>query len=395
VSRIILSRLHISTTAQALRRTLAYYLLFIGLGLASAVLGPTLPMLAGQTHSRLGQMGFLFLAGSLGYTLGTLAGGRVYGRRHGHRILGGAQIAAALPLVLVPIVPELWLLALALAIKGLADGLVNTGANTLLLWTHGERVGPFMNGLHFCFGLGAFIAPFLVAQTVSFNIPYAWVFWGLAAFNVLVGLRTLVLPGTPGPPPPSAHSASDAARTDSMRLVVIAALFLFFYVGAEIAFGGWLYTYATTLGLAGPAAAAYLTSFFWLSFTIGRLLSIAAAVRFAPRRIVLFALLGCLGFIGLVLAVPASSLVLWGATIGLAFCMAPIWPTGFTLAGQIITLNAHTTSLVLLGDSLGALVLPWLVGQLLDAAGPRAMVYLVFASLAATLVAFWGLRKRS
>ncbi len=60
-------------------------------------------------------------------------------------------------------------------------------------------------------------------------------------------------------------------------------LFLFFYVGAEITFGGWVYTYAVTLKLASAAGAAYLTSAFWLAFTVGRLISIPAATRFHAK----------------------------------------------------------------------------------------------------------------
>ena len=383
-----------ANSPQALRRTAAYYLLFVGLGLSSAVLGPTLPMLAEQTHSRVGAMGLLFSATSLGYTVGTLLGGRLYDRLRGHPILGAAQVTAGLLLLLVPAAPALWMLACILAVKGFTDGLVNTGVHTLLMWTHGERVGPFMNGLHFSFGLGAFLSPLLVAQAVSFHVDYGWAFRALAVFNLLGGLVTLLLRGQPTAPQQPARVSPETSRSDALWIAV-AALFLFFYVGAEIAFGGWLYTYTTSLELAGPAAAAYLTSAFWLAFTVGRLLAIAAATRFAPRRVVLVALLGCLGFLGLLFAVPWSPSALWVAAIGLGFCMAPIYPTAFTMVGQMIRLNARTTSLVLLGDSLGALLLPWLVGQVLDATGPQALVYLVTASLVCNLVAFGGLQWKS
>jgi MFS family permease len=53
----------------AARWTLGYYLLFLCLGLDTVVLGPTLPALAEQTHTPLGRMGWLFLAGAIGYTL--------------------------------------------------------------------------------------------------------------------------------------------------------------------------------------------------------------------------------------------------------------------------------------------------------------------------------------
>ena len=88
---------------------------------------------------------------------------------------------------------------------------------------------------------------------------------------------------------------------------------------------------------------------------------------------------------------PGSGGVLWAAAIGLGFCMAPVWPSGFTLAGQSIHLTARLSSVILLGDSLGGMILPWLVGQVIDASGPRAMAFLVCASLALNLAAFFGM----
>ena len=136
-------------TNVALRRTAGYYVLFLCLGLNAAVIGPTLPALAGQTHAALGQMGLVFLAGSAGYTLGTVAGGRVFDRVRGHPVLGLAQLGVAAMIMLIPAIPWFWALLAVLACKGFAEGLVGTGANTLLVWTHQDKVGPYMNGLHF------------------------------------------------------------------------------------------------------------------------------------------------------------------------------------------------------------------------------------------------------
>jgi len=66
----MLTKLSTFARNEAIRRTFGYYFLFICLGLDSAVLGPTLPALASQTSSRLGQMGLVFLVGAIGYTLG-------------------------------------------------------------------------------------------------------------------------------------------------------------------------------------------------------------------------------------------------------------------------------------------------------------------------------------
>src|SRR6266849_10845863 len=69
----------------------------------------------------------------------------------------------------------------------------NTGANTLLIWTHGAKVGPYMNGLHFCFGLGACGAPLLVAQVIGGAGGYRWAYWTLAAVMTLVSLYLLLV----------------------------------------------------------------------------------------------------------------------------------------------------------------------------------------------------------
>ncbi len=390
----MLEKLGAFTRNDAIRRTFGYYSLFICLGLDSAIIGPTLPALAVQTASRLGQMGLLFLVGAIGYTLGTMIGGRVFDRVRGHPVLGITQLIAAALIFFIPLAPWFWLLLSILFCKGFAEGFINTGANALLLWTHAEKVGPFMNGLHFCFGLGAFLSPLLVAQVAGMEGGYRWAFWALAAFAALVGLRMVSMPGSPRPiQARSPETVKTVHAPVSYALVISAMLFLFFYVGAEITFGGWVYTYAVTLKLASAAGAAYLTSAFWLAFTIGRLISIPAATRFTPKQVILAASFSCLSVLALGIIFSGSSSALWMMAIGLGFCMAPVWPTGFTLAGQSIHMTGNITGVILLGDSFGGMVLPTLMGKVIEGNGPRAMVYLVFGSLVLNLLAFTGMLR--
>ena len=390
----MLEKINAFTKNDSIRHTFGYYFLFICLGLDTAVLGPTLPALADQTSSPLGRMGLLFLVGSIGYTLGTMVSGRVYDRVRGHPVLGVAQILAAALIIFIPLTPWFWLLLVILVCKGFAEGFVNTGGITLLVWTHGEKVSPFMNGLHFCFGLGAFLSPLLVAQVVGVAGGYRWAYWALAAVALLVGLRMLSMSGSPRSA--RAHESGKAQTTQGpvpYALVVSAMLFLFFYVGAEITFGGWIYTYAVTLKLASVAGAAYLTSAFWLAFTIGRLISIPAATRFTPRQVIPVAVFSCLAILALGIIFSSSSLALWLMAIGLGFCMAPVWPTGFTLAGQSITLTGRLSGIILLGDSFGGMVLPTLVGKIIEGSGARAMIYLVFGSMVLNFAAFLGMLR--
>jgi FHS family Na+ dependent glucose MFS transporter 1 len=365
---------------EAVRWTLGYYGLFVCLGLSTAVFGPTLLALAAQTQTPLGQMGWLFLVGAAGQTLGTTLSGRVFDRVSGHPVLG---------LVVVPLLPWFELVLTVVGCAGVANGLINTGANTLLIWTHGEKVGPYMNGLHFCFGLGAVGAPILVAQVIGVAGGYRWAYWTLAALMTLVSLSFLLVPGHPRPVQP--RLPGTRARNmppGSAARILAAALFLFFYVGAEVAFGGWVSTYAVALQQASAVGAAYLTSGFWCAFTVGRLLAIPLATRVPPHRMVLAALSTCLALLAVLLLLPDTHVVVWSVTVGLGFGMAPLWPMGFTLAGQSLTLTATVSGRILLGDSVGGMVLPWLVGHVMAVTGPRALASLVFGSLVCTFVAF-------
>jgi FHS family Na+ dependent glucose MFS transporter 1 len=182
--------------------------------------------------------------------------------------------------------------------------------------------------------------------------------------------------------------ATGTQRSYLAPIVVAAMLFLFFYVSAEITFGGWLPTYAEKLGLADAALAAYLISLFWLAFTIGRLISIPVAVRFSSARVLVAALIGCAGFLGLLIAFPASPEVMWLSVAGIGFSMAPIWPSGYNLAVQSIHLTARRGAVIMLGDSIGGMVLPGLMGLFIERAGAEAMTKLVLASMGATAIAF-------
>jgi FHS family Na+ dependent glucose MFS transporter 1 len=376
----------------AIRRLIGYFLLFISIGLDMALVGPTLPALAAQTGSTLGAMGMAFFLSAGGFSLGTLLGGSLFDRMPGRRLLVAGHCIVSALVFLVPHVPAFEMLMALYVIKGIAGGMVHVGANTLLLWSYEGKAGPYVNALHFFFGVGAFLSPFLLGLLISAGGSYADAYHLLAVFDLLVALVVFLTLKAPAPPQKNAQKEAAALGGRFLvPLVLSAMLYLFFYVSAEITMGGWIYTYAITLDLADAVRAAYLTSVFWLAFTIGRLISIPAALRFAPRQIIPVALIGAAGFIALLVLFPAAPAMVWIAAAGAGFCMAPVWPTGFTLAGQSLPLTARISGFILLGDSIGGMVLPGLTGWIMESAGAPAMTKLVLASLVATFGAYLGI----
>ena len=368
-------------------KTIAYYVSFVALGLGFASLGPTLPSLAAHTRTELSQISFLFTAHSLGYLLGSLLVGRSYDRVPGHPLMAIALITMISMLVLVPLISLWWLLVAVLLVLGFGEGTLDVGGNTLLVWVHRDNVGPFMNGLHFFFGAGAFLAPIIIARAVLISGDITWAYWALALLISPIAVWLFFLPS---PAVETVSKEAPVGRTNYL-LVVLIALFFFLHVGAEIGFGGWIFTYAVTLKLTNKTIAAYLTSAFWGSLTLGRLVTIPMAARFKPRFILLGDIIGCLVSAGVILLWSKSLVGVWVGTVGMGFSMASLFPTSLAFAQRRMRITGQVTGWFLVGAGVGGMFLPWLIGQLFESIGPRVTIFVVMVDLVLALVLLVGL----
>jgi fucose permease len=363
--------------AGRLSKTAAYYVAFVALGLTTAALGPTLRSLAENTQATLGEISFLFTARSLGYLFGSLIGGRLYDRIPGHPVMALMIIGVAIGLALIPTASLLWLLIGLMLLVGLSEGAVDVGGNTLLVWVHRHLVGPYMNGLHFFFGVGALLSPIIIAQVRQISGDITWAYWLLALLVAPTALWLLRLPS----PPAQAVSKDGPVGQVNHRLVALIVLFFFLYVGAEVGFAGWISTYTVTLNIAGDTVADYLTSAFWGALTAGRLLAIPIAARVRPRYILLSDLLGCVASVALILIWPGSLVAVWLGTLGLGLAMASVFPTTISLAERRMTVTGQVTGWFFVGASAGGMCLPWLIGQLFEPLGPQVVMLTLLIDL--------------
>ncbi len=387
-----------------LAATYTYYAAFVGLGLISASLGPTLPALAEQTRTDISQISFLFATRAGGYLLGSLLGGRLYDRIKGHPVMATALLTMGAGMALAPLLPVLWVLAVVLLLIGVGEGTLDVGGNALLVWVHRARVGPFMNALHFFFGLGAFLAPIVFAQTMVAMGGIRWGYWLLAisVLPIAYWLFRLASPVQSVERTVAAGSGDTPARTPiNWRLTALAMLFMCVYVGAEVGMGGWIYTYAVEMGLASVTTAAYLTSAYWGAFMVGRLLSIPIATRLRPRVILWTDLIGCMVSVALMALLPHSRWAVWAGAFGFGLFVASIFPTVITWSERRMNMSGQVTSMFLVGSSIGAITFPWLIGQLFDRFGPwvtmpAILVFvIILAGVFIVLMAYGGPPRES
>jgi FHS family Na+ dependent glucose MFS transporter 1 len=368
-------------------KTAAYYTAFVALGLVGASLGPTLPGLAENTQSVLSEISFLFTAVGLGYLIGSVVGGRLYDRVRGHPVMALMILAISVTMFLVPLIPELWLLTVVVLVLGMAEGVLDVGGNTLLVWVHRASVTPFMNALHFFFGVGAFLSPIIIAQAVLFGGDIKWAYWALALVILPVAAFLLRLPSPGAIKNQAAKRHAETDRSDSRRvsdeslLILLIVVFFFVYAGAEMGFGGWVFTYALESGLLGETSAAYLTSVFFGAFTLGRLLAVPIATRARPRLMILGDLAGAIASVCAIMLCSESVTATWLGTIGLGLSLASIFPTMLSLAERRITITGRVTGWFFVGVSSGAMFWPWLIGQFFESIGPQVMIAIVLVAL--------------
>jgi len=369
------------TRPKPLTATLAYYAAFITLGATVSIGGPALPWLAQNTASRLNQISIIFIAGSLGYMLGSQLGGRAYDRFPGHRIQALALLVTSLSAALVPVLHSLWFLVAVLFLLGVVQGTLDVGCNTLLTWIHGEKVGPFMNGLHFFFGAGSFLAPLIFARVVLAANDIRWAYWFFSLLALPVAAWFWFLPS-----PQIRKKTPEAATGKSINgLFLLIVFFFVVHVGLEVGYGNWIYTFSTRLHLASETGAAYLTSAFWGAFAVGRLLGIGISTRLRPQAILLTDLTGSLVAFAILLLWPDSPLALWAGTIVLGLSIASIFATAMAFAEQRLRLTGALIGWILVGGGIGGMFFPWLIGQLFERISPRITMPVLLAS---TLIQF-------
>ena len=361
-----------------------YFIIFIVIGIMSSINGPMLPMLSKNTNVSVGDLGMLFTAGSIGFVITSLLNGHFFDRLQGHKVMFIGFIVTIICMILIPMTPVFSILWAIFLINGISTNLFDLGANTLIVWVHRDNVGPYLNALHFFFGVGATVGPLIVTATRAANgEATAWPFWIVAMAFVPLMMVSFFLP-SPKPIVAEVKEGETEPAKVNYTLVVLYAMFLFLYVGGEIGFSNWIFTYATKTGVATVLQADKITSVFWGALTIGRLISIILVRKINALQMLSVNMIGWLVGVLLIVVFRESAMFLWIGTIVLGFFMSSIFPMIFAIAERTVVFTGRVSGLIYAGNSLGGMVLPLLMGKLFENVKP---IWIMFVELICALVA--------
>ena len=371
--------------------TFSYFLSFIALGLVSGAFGPSIPSFAENTTSTLNEISSLFVFSSFGYIAGSFLAGFLYHKIPGNQILVVVLVLMAIGVGLLPIIQELWLLVGLIFLIGITQSSIDVGENTLMVWLHGNKVAPFMNGLHFSFGIGSFTAPLIIAQSLRGTQAINWAYW-MIAILILIPVPFLFRLSSPVNPELKAHTSEESNRLKSpIGLIALLILYFVFFSGAEITFANWIYTHGLKSGFVDVESAALLTSAFWGAFMVGRFLGIGLSRRFSSLQIIWFDLVGGYLTLLVMLFFSNSAWVLWVCTTALGFFIATGFPTGMNLAEELNAVTARITSLIFVAASISVMISPWIVGQFIDRDNSQVLIWVVMINLIMAGVAMLGI----
>lgn len=351
-------------------------------GIVLAVLGTVfgLPQMRERLHLDMAHQGHVFLLLYLGVFIANLLVGPIIDSL-GHKwvmlassvMVAGALIALAAAHSFATVVP-------AAVLLGFAGGGICTASNVLVSDLYTEGRGGMLNLVGVFFGIGAVLLPIL-AMAVQGRFDVSQLLWCSAAVTLACTLMYAVVP-FPEPREAGGVSLMDTLRVARYPGLILLGVLLFVEAGNEATLGGWVSTYAGSMGLAAREASLVLACY-WGAMTVGRLLAMRFVNQVGKSRTILLSAVASVFGCGILLwAHSLLSLALGATVIGLAF--APIFQTTLGIAGDRYEQHSGSVfGLMFVFALMGSMAQPWIVGQI---SGRSAVRYGMFVPLAGAVV---------
>ncbi|XP_016422325.1 major facilitator superfamily domain-containing protein 4A-like [Sinocyclocheilus rhinocerous] len=150
------------------QHTLTYWSVFFSFGLCVAFLGPTILDLRCQTQSTLQEITLVFFSQQFFLFIGSTIGG-FFSKTLVSSLsaLAVSSLTISVVFAVIPLCHKLLLLAFALAVSGLAMGIIDTISNLQLVKIYQKDSTVFLQALHFFVGLGALVSPLIADPFLS------------------------------------------------------------------------------------------------------------------------------------------------------------------------------------------------------------------------------------
>jgi fucose permease len=310
--------------------------------------------------------GLLLSVGSLGFVVGPLVAGSVIDRVGVRFVLLAGFVIELAALLLFGTAQLFFVAAMANLVMHFGSAFIETSANVLPTLSVSRRSAhSLMNLVHMFFSIGAFVGPFLIGLYVG-----ATGLWRPLMFLALIPAGVLLLwtmaVRFPAMRPQATHPLRHMGSVLKLRYVILGAVALFAYVGAEIGISSWVVYYLQEELALTPVVAKSGLSMLWIFIFVGRYLNSILGNRYSSRFLVTVSGFGgALGIVGFLLAGSLWSAYLLLAWIGL--CMSGVFPNVMAeLNNRDPSKTGTVTAVMATGAAIGAALFQWLIGLIAE-----------------------------
>ncbi|WP_033081253.1 sugar MFS transporter [Colwellia psychrerythraea] len=248
--------------------------------------------------------------------------------------------------------------------------------------------------------LGTTVAPFfgallilneaadaLSAQASAEAVQMPYVFLAAMLLGLAAIFAWLKLPNLS--PVEEDEKAQDDGSAWQYRHLVLGAVGIFVYVGAEVSIGSFLVSFFADPNIAGleESQAAKYIAYYWGGAMVGRFIGAAVMQKIAAGKALCFN--AALAVILILVAVFSSGTLAMVAILLVGLCNSIMFPTIFSLAIQGLGKHTSQASGILCLAIVGGAIIPLVQGLLADSVGVQpAFILPIFCYF---FIAYYGL----
>ncbi|KAI0022372.1 major facilitator superfamily domain-containing protein [Xylariomycetidae sp. FL0641] len=270
-----------------------------------------------------------------------------------------------------------------------------------------QRGTTMLGAMHGSYGLGGTLGPLIATAIVSSGrlwsryylltlsfalVNAAFATWAFAGYEKEVGPEVSRLTRTAsGRPPRARQQVSAMFGAFRSKVVLLGAIFIFAYQGAEVSISGWVISFLIATRDGRPERVGYATAGFWGGITLGRFGLSPLGARVGEKRFVYAIVGGAALFQLLVWFIPnvvgdAVSLAIVGLLLG------PVYPCAAVIFTRNLSRQEQVSGLGLISafGSSGGAVAPFITGALAQVAGTFVLHPIAIGLFAVMVVSWYG-----
>ncbi|WP_234987199.1 MFS transporter [Bacillus sinesaloumensis] len=344
------------------------YATFISLGLPDSILGVTWPIMVGDFHVALSMAGIISMTIAICTVISSLQTMRITKKFGTGKLVLGSVMLTAIGLFGFAFTQNFYFLIVAAVPLGLGAGAIDTSLNDYVA-VHFKA--HHMNWLHAFWGVGATLGPVIMGVVLSNQ--FSWrngymIIGGIQVVLVLILFFTLPLwKMNENKMADTSDEATSSFKTVVKQSGVLFSLVSFlFYVGLEGTIFLWGSSYLIEEKTLSIATASFIISAFFVSLTVGRILSGFISFWLSNQKLLLISEI--LLIFGILTVAFGRGSVLYGGFILLGLGCAAIFPTMMHETPRRFGVKDSSTimGLQVACGYVGIIILPPLVGFLLQ-----------------------------